>query len=119
MSKMLKILFSLANMLAWPNQLAAKVRDRFKAMLWLEGVVGHLWQHNAHTSHLCLILSIILCGSRVICIPPNLRRDMVPWSIRGVTDLPLNVEVRKMQQKPFIFRVRFGLHLRLRTGTKT
>ena len=49
-------------------------------------------------THICLISSFILCGSRVAFINPNIRRDMVPWSIRRVTDPPPNAKLREMQQ---------------------
>ena len=41
---------------------------------------------------------IILPGGRVAFISPNMRRDMVPWSIRRMTNLPLNTKLREMQQ---------------------
>ena len=43
-------------------------------------------------THICLILSLILRGGRVAVISPNMRRDMLPWSIRRVTDLPPNAK---------------------------
>ena len=49
-------------------------------------------------THICLILSFILCGRRVAFISPNMRRDMIPWSIGRVTDLPPNAKLREMQQ---------------------
>ena len=45
-----------------------------------------------------LILSFILGGGRVAFISPNMRQDMVPWSIMRVTDLPPNAKLRKTQQ---------------------
>ena len=36
-----------------------------------------------------LILCLILRGSRVALVSPNVRRDMLPWSVVGLTDLPL------------------------------
>ena len=50
-------------------------------------------------THICLILSFTLHGSRVAFISPNMRRDMVPWSITRVTDPPPNAKLREMQQK--------------------
>ena len=35
-----------------------------------------------------LTLCLTLCGGRVAFISPNMRRDMVPWSISRVTDPP-------------------------------
>ena len=49
-------------------------------------------------THICLILSLILCGSRLAFISPNVRRDMVPWSITRVMDLPPNAKLREMQR---------------------
>ena len=49
-------------------------------------------------THICLILSFILRGGRVALVSPNMRWDMVPWSIRRVTDLPLNAKLCEMQQ---------------------
>ena len=49
-------------------------------------------------THICLILSFILCGGRVALMSQNMTRDMVPWSIRRVTDLPPNAKLREMQQ---------------------
>ena len=52
-------------------------------------------------THICLLLSFILHGGRVAwsCFSqPKMRRDMVPWSIRRVTDLPPNAKLREMQQ---------------------
>ena len=40
-----------------------------------------------HT-HFCLILCLILRGGRVALVGPNMRRDMLPWSVGGMTDLP-------------------------------
>ena len=40
-----------------------------------------------HT-HFYLILSLILRGGRVALVRPNMRRNMVPWSVRRVVDLP-------------------------------
>ena len=39
-------------------------------------------------THFRLILCLILRGGRVALVSPNLRRDMLPWSVGGVTDLP-------------------------------
>ena len=50
-----------------------------------------------HT-HFCLILCLILRGGRVALVSPNMRRDMLPWSIGGVTHLPANAKLRKLQQ---------------------
>ena len=50
-----------------------------------------------HT-HFCLILCPILRGGRVALVSPNMRRDMLPWSIGGVTDLPPDAKLCKMQQ---------------------
>ena len=49
-----------------------------------------------HT-HFYLILSLILHGGRVALVRPNMRRNMVPWSIRRMADLPPNAKLRKMQ----------------------
>ena len=49
-------------------------------------------------THISLILSFILRGGRVAFISPNMRRDMVPWSIRRVTDWPPNAKMHEMQQ---------------------
>ena len=49
-------------------------------------------------THICLILSFILRGSGVVVISPNMRRGMVPWTIRKVTDLPPNAKLCEMQQ---------------------
>ena len=46
----------------------------------------------------CVILYLILRGGRVACVSPNMRRDMLPWSIGGVTHLQANAKLRKMQQ---------------------
>ena len=40
----------------------------------------------------------LLHGGRVAFISPNMRRDMVPWSIKRVIDLPLNAKWHEMQQ---------------------
>ena len=48
--------------------------------------------------HFCLILRHILRGGRVAFVSPNMRRDMLPWSIGGMTHLPANAKSRKMQQ---------------------
>ena len=50
-----------------------------------------------HT-HFCLILCLILRGGRVAFVSPNMRQDMLPWSIGGVTHLPANAKLCKMQQ---------------------
>ena len=52
-----------------------------------------------HT-HFCLILCLILRGGRVALVSPNMRRDMLPWSVGGggVTDLPPDAKLCKMQQ---------------------
>ena len=47
-------------------------------------------------THICFNLSLILRGGRVALISPNMRRDMVPWSIRRVMDLPPNAKLREM-----------------------
>ena len=49
-------------------------------------------------TNICLILPLILRGGRVALISPIMRRDMVPRSIRRVTDLPLNAKMCEMQQ---------------------
>ena len=49
-------------------------------------------------THICLILSLALCGGRIAFINPNMRRDMVPWSITRVTNLPPNAKLCEMQQ---------------------
>ena len=49
-------------------------------------------------THICLIHSIILHGGRIAFTSPHMRRDMVPWSITRVTDLPLNAKLHEMQQ---------------------
>ena len=41
---------------------------------------------TTHSTHICLILSFILHGGRVAFISPNMRRDMVPWSIKRATE---------------------------------
>ena len=46
-------------------------------------------------THICLILFLILRGGRVAFIGPNMRRDIVPWSIRWVTDMPPNAKLRE------------------------
>ena len=48
-------------------------------------------------AHIPLILSLILRGGHVAFISPNMRRDMVPWSIRRLTDLPPNAKLREMK----------------------
>ena len=48
--------------------------------------------------HFYLILSLILRGGRVALVHPNMRRNMVPWSIRRVADLPPHAKLRKMQE---------------------
>ena len=53
---------------------------------------------TTQSTHIRLILSLILCGGQVAFISPNMRRDMAPWSIRRVTNLPPNAELREMQQ---------------------
>ena len=50
-----------------------------------------------HT-HFCLILCLILRGGRVAFVSPNMRRYMLPWSIGGVTHLPADAKLPKMQQ---------------------
>ena len=50
-----------------------------------------------HT-HFCLILCLILRGGRVALVSPNMRRDMLPWSVGGLTDLPPDAQLCKMQQ---------------------
>ena len=47
-------------------------------------------------THICLILSLILHGSKVAFINPNMRRDMVPWSISRMMDLPPSAKLREM-----------------------
>ena len=47
-----------------------------------------------HT-HFCLILCLILRGGRVALVSPNMRRDMLPWSVGGVTDLPPDAKLCK------------------------
>ena len=49
-----------------------------------------------HT-HFYPILSTILRGGQVALVHPNMRRNMVPWSIRRMVDLPPNAKLRKMQ----------------------
>ena len=49
-------------------------------------------------THICLILSFILRGGRIAFISPNMKQDMVPWSIKSVTHLPPNAKLREMQQ---------------------
>ena len=49
-------------------------------------------------THICLIMSLILRGGQVAFITPNMRRDIVPWSLRRVTDLPPNAKLYEMQQ---------------------
>ena len=41
-----------------------------------------------HT-HSYLILPFILRGGRVALVCPNMRRNIVPWSMRRVAELPL------------------------------
>ena len=43
---------------------------------------------TTHHTHFCLILCLILRGGRVALVSPNMRRDMLPWSIGGLTHLP-------------------------------
>ena len=47
-----------------------------------------------HT-HFCLILCLILHGGQVALVSPNMRRDMLPWSVGGVTDLPTDAKLCK------------------------
>ena len=47
-------------------------------------------------THIYLLLSFILCGGWVAFISPNMRQDMVPWSIRRVTDPPPNAKLHEM-----------------------
>ena len=49
-------------------------------------------------THFRLILCLILRGGRVALVSPNLRRDMLPWSVGGVTDLPPDAKLSEMQQ---------------------
>ena len=49
-------------------------------------------------AHFRLILCFILRGGRVALVGPNLRRDMLPWSVGGVTDLPPDEKLSEMQQ---------------------
>ena len=42
-------------------------------------------------------LYLILRGGRVAFIGPNMRRDMVPWSIKSTADLPPNAKLHEMQ----------------------
>ena len=49
-------------------------------------------------THICLILSFILCGGQIAFISPNMRWDMVPCSIRRVRDPPSNAKLHEMQQ---------------------
>ena len=51
-----------------------------------------------HT-HFRLILCLILCGGPVALVSPNMRRDMLPWFVGGVTDLPADAKLCKMQLK--------------------
>ena len=37
-------------------------------------------------THFRLILCLILRGGRVAFVSPNLRRDMLPWSVGGATE---------------------------------
>ena len=48
-----------------------------------------------HT-YFCLILCLILRGGRVALVSPKMRRDMLPWSVGGVTDLPADAKLCKM-----------------------
>ena len=50
-----------------------------------------------HT-HFCLILYLILRGGRFALVSPNMRQEMLPWSVGGVTDLPPNAKLCNMQQ---------------------
>ena len=36
--------------------------------------------------------------ARVALVGPNLRQDMLPWSVGGVTDLPPDAKLSDMQQ---------------------
>ena len=38
-------------------------------------------------AHFCLILCLILGSGRGALVSPNMRRDMLPWSIGGMRDL--------------------------------
>ena len=58
---------------------------------------GGMLLTTQHT-HFCLILCLIWHGGRVAFVCPNMRRDMLPWSIGGLTHLPANAKFRKMQQ---------------------
>ena len=49
-------------------------------------------------THFRLILCLILRGGRVALVSPNVRRDMLPWSVGGVTDLPPDAKLSEMQQ---------------------
>ena len=49
-------------------------------------------------SHFRLILYLILRGGRVALASPNLRRDMLPWSLGGMSDLPPDAKLSEMQQ---------------------
>ena len=52
-------------------------------------------------THFCLILCLILRGGRVASVSPNMRLNMLPWSIGGlggVTHLPVTAKLHKMQQ---------------------
>ena len=53
-----------------------------------------------HT-HFYLILCLILRGRRVALVSPNMRRDVLPWSLGGgggVAHLLANAQLRTMQQ---------------------
>ena len=61
---------------------------------------GGVFLATQHTQ-VCLILCLILRGGRVALVSPNMRRDMLPWSVGGgggVTDLPPDAKLCKMQQ---------------------
>ena len=57
-----------------------------------------------HGTLICLILSPILCGGLVAFMGPNMRRDMVPRSMRRVTSLPPTSKSKKspvVQNDPY------------------
>ena len=60
--------------------------------------VDHVALHTQHT-HFRLILCLILCGGRFALVSPNMRRDMLPWSVGDVTDLPPDAKLCKTQQR--------------------
>ena len=66
---------------------------------------------TTQSTQICLILPFILRGGRVAFISPSMRQDMVPWSIRRVTDVPPNAKLREMQQNTH------GLVQRIRAAT--